>query len=157
MKEKTCCFTGHRIIALKDYDRIKQTIERLSEDFILKGVTDFCVGGALGFDTLAAKTILYLKKKYPHIRLILILPCLNHTSKWKNSDIAEYENIRSQCDDIIYASREYTNSCMFKRNRMLVDKSKYCICYLKGSKSGTAYTVKYAKNKGLEIINTANT
>ena len=46
---------------------------------------------------------------------------------------------------------------MFKRNRYLVDHSSLCICYLTRQTGGTAYTFNYAKNKGIEIINIAET
>ncbi len=45
--------------------------------------------------------------------------------------------------------------CIVKRNRHLVDYSSACICYLNKSTGGTAYTVEYAKKRGLQIINLA--
>ena len=45
---------------------------------------------------------------------------------------------------------------MHRRNRHLVDHSGTCICYLTRSTGGTAYTVDYARKKGLRIINVAN-
>ena len=42
---------------------------------------------------------------------------------------------------------------MFKRNWYPVDISSICVCYLNCYKGGTAYTVNYAKQKGLRIIN----
>ena len=42
---------------------------------------------------------------------------------------------------------------MFERNRMLVNGSDICIVYLASSKGGTAYTVSYAKEKGVEVVN----
>ena len=44
---------------------------------------------------------------------------------------------------------------MQKRNRHLVDNSSLCISYLTSDSGGTAYTVNYAKAKGLKIINLA--
>ena len=52
-------------------------------------------------------------------------------------------------------SEAYTQGCMHRRNRHLVDHSSVCICYLTGSSGGTAYTVNYARKQGLEIINIA--
>lgn len=44
---------------------------------------------------------------------------------------------------------------MQKRNRHLVDNSSACICYLTKPTGGTAYTVNYASEHGLMIINIA--
>ena len=66
-----------------------------------------------------------------------------------------YESIKEQADKVVYTSEEYTRGCMHKRNRHLVDNSSVCICYLTESTGGTAYTVNYAKEKGLMTINVA--
>lgn len=109
----------------------------------------------MGFDTLAAQTVLKLKETYPQIKLILVLPCLTQTRGWKETDVKEYERIKSLADKVVYTSQEYTRGCMFKRNRHLVDFSSLCIAYLTKDEGGTAYTVKYAKQNGLNIINLA--
>jgi len=44
---------------------------------------------------------------------------------------------------------------MHLRNRYMVDHSCTCICYLTETTGGTAYTVKYAREKGLHIFNIA--
>lgn len=154
--KKTCCFTGHRIIPAHEYEEIQNTLEKIVISLINNGVCYFGSGGALGFDTMAALTILKLKEKYPHIKLILVLPCENQTYKWQQKDIDIYENIKSKCDKYVYTSKYYYNGCMFKRNKHLVDNSKYCICYLTKKTGGTAYTVNYAKSNGLTIYNIAD-
>lgn len=155
MKAATCCFTGHRKISITDYDIIKMRLQASVEIAIKNGYRFFGAGGALGFDTLSAQTILNLKKKYPQIRLILVLPCITQTLGWKESDIDEYERIKSLADKVVYTSKEYSYGCMHKRNRHLVDYSSLCICYLTENKGGTAYTVKYAESKGVSVINIA--
>lgn len=129
--------------------RLRETIIKLIED----GYLYFGAGGALGFDTLAAQTILELKTIYPKIKLILVLPCLSQTKGWSARDIEIYEDIKSKADKVVYTSQEYTRGCMHKRNRHLVDNSSVCICYLTESTSGTAYTVDYAKKNNLRVIN----
>ncbi len=155
MKEKTCCFTGHRKIPIKEYKHISKRLQTEIIKLIEKGVMYFGVGGALGFDTLAAQTILNLRNQYPQIKLILVLPCKNQTLNWKENDIIEYKRIKNACDKYVYVSESYSKECMYKRNRHLVDNSKYCICYLKFNTGGTSYTVKYAAQKQLSIINIA--
>ncbi len=155
MKNQTCCFTGHRIIPLAERESVMRALENAVTESIENGYRYFGSGGALGFDTMAALTVLKLKKQYPHIKLILVLPCENQTRNWKAADIEKYEYIKSQADKVVKTSTEYTPGCMHKRNRHLVDNSSLCICYLKKPSGGTAYTVGYAKENGLKIINTA--
>ena len=105
------------------------------------------------FDTIASRAVLAMREKYPNIKLILVLSCLTQTRGWILEDIVEYERVKAQADKIVYTAKEYTRGCMHKRNRHLVNNSSVCICYLKESFGGTAYTVRYAKEQGLEIIN----
>lgn len=54
---------------------------------IENGYRYFGEGGALGFDTVAALTVLELKSVYPDIKLILVLPCKKQTRGWSETDI----------------------------------------------------------------------
>ncbi len=105
---------------------------------------------------MAAQAVLELKKLYPQIKLILVLPCKTQTYGWSRENIEIYEKIKKACDKYVYTSDEYTSGCMQYRNRYLVDHSGYCICYLTKNSGGTAYTVRYAEKKGLKIINLAS-
>ena len=156
MRNQTCCFTGHRVIPLLERHTVSNALENAVIESIENGYRYFGAGGALGFDTLAALTVLRLRNKYPQIKLILVLPCENQTRNWKAADIEKYEHIKLQANKVVYVSKEYTRDCMHKRNRHLVDNSSLCICYLSKPSGGTAYTVNYAKEKGIKSINIAD-
>ena len=149
---QTCCFTGHRIIPEKDYPILREHLVTEIANLIRQGVNSFLAGGALGFDTMAAQAVLDLKMEYPHIRLILVLPCKSQTRGWNERDIKIYDRILHEADQVVFTSENYHRGCMAKRNRYLVDNSSVCVCYLCERKGGTAYTVQYAKQKGLRII-----
>ncbi|MDE7262208.1 MAG: DUF1273 domain-containing protein [Oscillospiraceae bacterium] len=155
MRTKTCCFTGHRRLPENRRDDIAKRLEDTIVSLIQSGYLYFGAGGALGFDTVCAQTVLRLRQRYPKIKLILVLPCVSQTDKWRPEDAAVYQEIMRQADKVVYTSQEYTRDCMFKRNRHLVDNSSVCICYLEKASGGTAYTVEYAKKRGLRIINLA--
>ncbi|MCL2545077.1 MAG: DUF1273 domain-containing protein [Clostridia bacterium] len=156
MKNLTCCFTGHRNIPANERTAIQKRLEFALTHLIHQGVCYFCAGGALGFDTMAALAVLKLKSAFPHIRLILVLPCKEQTRGWAKEDAQNYNQILSQAAEVIYTSAGYHRGCMQKRNRQLVDYSRFCICYLTDWKSGAAYTVGYAKQKGLHVIHLVN-
>ena len=151
----SCCFTGHRNIPRRKSKQIQERLRNEIVTAIQNGYTFFYAGGAIGFDTMAAQAVLELKAQYPHIKLILVLPCVNQTDGWEQSDIDEYERIRVLADEVIYTSEDYKKGCMHIRNRYLVDHSSLCICYLTENKGGTAYTVKYAESKGVSVVNIA--
>lgn len=155
MENPTVCFTGHRELPENKLDVIADRIEKEVEYLIKKGYRNFESGGALGFDILTAQVVLKLKKKYPHINLILILPCKEQSKYWGKNDIKIYDAIKKKADKIVYTSEFYYKGCMHKRNRKLVAKASVCLCYLEKNSGGTFYTVHYAEAKGLKLINIA--
>ena len=152
---QTCCFTGHRELPPEEQAEIASRLECVISAQYQKGIRYYGAGGALGFDALAARTVIRLRESYPDMKLILVLPCLTQTRGWRPEDVAEYERIKAQADKVVYMAQQYTPGCMHKRNRHLVDHSGVCVCYLTKESGGTAYTVNYAKRHGVEIINIA--
>jgi len=155
MRARTACFTGHRKIPVKQYDAIYERLKATIVSLIERNYRFFGAGGAIGFDTMAAQAVLAIRNQYPHIRLILVLPCRSQAEKWSEYDRAVYEHIKAQADKVVYTVQEYTKNCMYLRNQHLVDNSNVCICYLTEGTGGTAYTVSYARMQGLEVINIA--
>ncbi len=156
MKSRTCCFTGHRNIPKELYPVIQSQLYDILDVLIQKGVTYFGFGGAIGFDLLCAEVILLLKRKYPHIKLIMVCPCRFQERFWQSEDIQRYHNIQLRCDKVVYLSEQYDPMCMRRRNIHLIEYSYYCICYLNRTYGGTYFTVQYAKHRGLYIINIAD-
>ena len=83
-QKNTCCFSGHRIVKSQDYDNILANLDKILETLYNKGITNFISGGALGFDTLAAESVIKLRSKYSNIRLILALPCKDQACNIQN-------------------------------------------------------------------------
>ena len=151
---KTCCFTGHRRIPGDIAVALTRSLDQKLEALANEGYTEFRTGGARGFDTLAALSVLSLRRKYPQIRLELILPCPTQTHGWSENDVRLYEQIKAQADACRYVSQHYYAGVLQMRNRALVEGADACIAYLCTSHGGgTAFTASLALKKGLEFIN----
>lgn len=153
MEGKICMFTGHRTINARHLTSLSENIGELMERLIAEGYTDFRAGGAMGFDTLAAFAVLEKKKKYGYVKLHLYLPCHGQEKGWPENMKRAYYYVISSADSVRYAYDTYVNGCMHKRNRDMVNGSDLCVAYCGSDKGGTAYTVDYAKKKGIEVIN----
>ena len=138
-KEYSCCFSGHRKLPQEQLENIRKRLKDKVIELINQGIDTFYSGYASGFDTIAALTVNELKKEYPHIKLILVLPYR--------------QEIKILYDECVCLAEKYRKGCFHIRNRYLVDNSSYCICYLTGDTGGTAYTVNYAKKQGLSVYN----
>ena len=153
-KSETVCFTGHRSINKDAATAVSGKLDVVIERCVGKGYRRFLAGGALGFDTLAARRVAEAKKKYPSVTLSLILPCRDQTRLWtKLDDLNEYRELKELADEIVYIQDFYDKSCMMKRNIYMVDHSSLCVAYFGGRAGGTLNTVRYAEEKGVAVIN----
>ena len=155
MRDKTACFTGHREIK-GDIDVLMARLLDVIEKYIQQGYCYFGAGGARGFDALAARAVLDLKLKYPHIHLILVLPFVDQykrESGWSINDIEEYHSFKKKASKVVHLSDKYISGIYYRRNEHLVNFSSLCICYQYKNDGGTAYTTRYARNKNLKIVN----
>ena len=96
MKEKTCCFIGHR--SIKETEELKSKICEIIEKLIVENSVDtFLFGSKSRFNDLCLELVTKIKEKHPHIKRIYVR--------------AEYPNI-----DEIY------KNYLAKRHRFFVGK-----------------------------------
>ena len=125
-------FCGHGDI---NYGKdIKDKIYNLSENLIKSGQNEFLFGGYGNFDITAAHTLKELKKKYPHIKLILIIPYLNRKYNMDLYDYSIYPPIENVPKKI----------AIIKRNEYMIKKSDIVIAYVTRNFGGAAKTLDYA-------------
>ncbi len=155
----TCCFSGHRPEKLfQGGDINSPQIRRLIsilymeiENAIEQGYTNFITGMARGVDLWAAGYIYEKRAKNPNLKLICAIPYKGHGKYLKNSDKWEYDNITASADKVYVLEHKYTKDCMQKRNTFMVDNSSRIIAVVDNYRSGTGQTIRYAKNKGIEV------
>lgn len=155
---RSVCFTGHRTIA-EEKEKLSTRLYALLERLVTEQkIMDFYTGGAVGWDALAALTVLKLRESYPKVKLHLVLPCSfeEQSAKWNEAQKTEYLHIFGLADSVEQVFDRYYNGCMKARNARLVElASDYCISYWnpKHFRSGTGQTVRMAQKKGIEVIN----
>lgn len=161
MTETTCAFTGHRPKsfpwkyneATPDCDLLKGILVAQIKALADRGVTDFLSGMAQRADLWCAQIVLNLRTENPALKLHCVLPCKGQESKWTVSAQEHYRSILAQANEVIYVGQEYSQDCMLKRNRYLVDHSSVLLAVYNGSRrSGTGATVRHALEQGREVI-----
>ena len=135
------------------YTRLEDLLERAIEFAYSEGCREFYTGGALGFDTMAAKKIISYRMSHSDVRLIVAVPCENQAEKWSDDAKSIYEYILSNADEVIFCSNEYTKDCMRRRNEYLADTCDVLIAYCGRFTSGAAQTVRMAEKKGKTVYN----
>lgn len=74
------------------------------------------------------------------------------TKLWGKRERSRYNYLVHQCDYETVIQHEYTDDCMQKRNRYMVDNSSVLVAVYDGGYGGTKQTIDYAVKQGLEII-----
>lgn len=140
---KRAVFIGHN----ECYELSASELSKAIEDCINLGVTEFFSGGQGRFDRAAAVEVYKLKKNYPLIKNILVVPY---------PDFNVFD--KGLFDEIIYPENfeRYTyKSAIPARNKYMVINSNIAICYVNHGWGNAAKTYGMAKRKGLQIINIA--
>ncbi len=159
-EQQTCCLTGHRVIPPGEEKKImvraQNILQRLIRDH---NVRYFGVGGAVGFDMLAAEYLIHLKAHREHqIKIISVLPYPDwrETEDWTDVLRRREDRILRACDKVVYVRPQYEKNVFLLRDRKLVDGSAWCVSYCNRPHTGTAYTVKYALNHGVKVFNASS-
>lgn len=150
---KNCSFTGHRQINESHIKPLEELLIKAIEYVYSEGCRNFFCGGALGFDTMAAKAIIALRIKHSDMRLCIVVPCKNQHDSWSPAERDMYEYVLSAADEVVYTSDEYKPGCMRVRNQWLADACDVLIAFVGRDKSGSAQTVRMAQQKGKTVYN----
>ena len=153
---KACCFTGHRDIPEAEKERIMEKARAEILRLTGEGVEEFRVGGAVGFDMIMAELLLELREKEEKpIRILSVIPYPSWRTKWNEADRKRQDRILRESNQVVYVRQHYCRGIYMIRNRALADGADYCIAYCTRPSGGTAWTVRYAKQKGIPVYNTA--
>lgn len=157
-KITTVCFTGHRNVPENEREAISALLEAQIFELYDRGARIFKTGGAVGFDTMAAKAVLSMKDRFGEgsIHLYLCLAAPNQTMRFSKSQKEDFEYIFNMSDGVTYASDSISKDSYFARNRALVQGSDVCLAYCKKQYGGSYYTCKQALVNGVELVNLAD-
>ena len=102
-------------------------------------------------DMFAAEAVLELKEKYPWIILEMVSPFDAQAGRWNDEYRMRHDRLFASADIVTATGHEYTKSCMFRRNRYMVDNADLLLASYDGQPGGTAMTCEYAREIGLPI------
>lgn len=144
---KTCCVTGHRDLPAGAEAKIRSELRQEILVAIENGYTHFISGFASGADLMFAETVVELKDRYP----ITLEAAIPYPGRMKTPDV-DFQRLIRCCEVVKVHSERYFKGCFMRRNRYIVDASQRVIAIYDGKETGgTAATVRYALNKGLQI------
>lgn len=152
---RSVCFTGHRAlppVRSTAYRQLVKDTEAAIRRAFADGARRFYCGGAEGFDLLCGRLVLLEQERHLDMQLILLLPYTGFGEQFSAQDRTELSRQKKMAEEVVYLSTHYFPGCMALRNRQLVEDADVCIAHLIRSPSGTAQTVGFAREKGIEVI-----
>ena len=155
-----CAFSGHRPHGLpwgEDEEdsrcvALKYQLFHEVQSLIFQGVDRFYCGMAQGCDMYFAQCVLDLQKEHPSIQLIAVLPCASQSDRWQERDVARYNRLCEECNEVVLLQTHYAKGCMLRRNHWMVDVSQVLVNVYDGTEGGTGDTIRYAKSKNLTMV-----
>ena len=159
-RQESCCFTGHRPGKLPwryhEFDprclKLKRRIADAVELAYEQGFRHFLCGMAMGCDLYFCEAVLALRERHPDVTVEAAIPCPTQADAWPPAQRERYDRLVAACDFETMVSGQYTSTCMLRRDRYLVDHASLLIAAFDGTSGGTRYTVEYALNQGLAIV-----
>ncbi len=136
-------FCGHKNVY--QTERVSQQVKQIVSSLVKEGADTFLLGGYGSFDSIAAVAVRDLKKEYPGLRSVLVLPYLNRDYNTSLYD----ESIYPPIEDV---PKRFAIS---RRNEWMVEKADVIIAYVDHDWGGAATTLRYAERKKKRIINVA--
>lgn len=155
-----CAFTGHRPERLpwgsEETDvrcaALKSRMEQIVTELYAQGYDTFLCGMARGCDTLFAESVLAVQERYPALRLVAMIPCPSQPDAWPEPDKARYDRLLAACSELRVLEPSYTDGCMLRRNRAMVDAAELLVTVYDGGTGGTEATIRYARQKAKRIV-----
>ena len=149
----TCAFTGHRNIKYGHKAALPDLLSRAIGYAYDQGCRRFITGGAIGFDTEAARQVIRFRLSHPDVTLVLFLPCLDQDAAWSARQRSSYDYILSAADEVKYVSESYDRSCMRRRNQAMAEECDIMIAYVGHDRSGASQTLRIARELGRQAYN----
>lgn len=160
IKEKTVAFTGYRAEKLRPSNSDPEFLKSLAAELEItvlglyeKGYDTFLSGMCDGFDMLAAEVVLRLRRHFPRMNLIPVIPFQGQELSFCQTDKERYRIIYELSPEPILMSDNYHRGVYHRRNDFLIEHASMVVCYFDGKPGGTMYTVNFGKMKNIPIIN----
>ena len=159
MESKTCCFIGHRNVAITN--GLQRTLKELIEKLIVQeNVETFLFGSKSNFDDLCLLLVSTMKEFYPHIKRIYVRSVYPELSE-------SYLQYLLTLYDETYMPKQAENAgraSYVRRNQEMIDRSDFIVFYYderyapkpvrqSGTKRAYEYAVRKNKEAKKKIIN----
>ena len=156
MLEKYTFLLGRRLMIKSENRKYRRILKKILKDQIAEGAKIFCNAAAIGFETLAAQTVIRMRKrkKYRHIKFYLLDFGHEQGFRWIVKTMESYEKIRQEADFILRVPDEESacDTQLYERVLRNADINTCCVCSAPFVLGNSYYLVDLARHLGLKVI-----
>lgn len=156
LQSNSAAFTGHRRMTFRagdDMDALRRRLDTLLVQLYRRGYRNFYSGMAMGFDLVAARAVIGLRRSHSDVRLIAAVPFAGQARRYPALWRSEYERVLAQADRVDVLAERYEPHIYLRRDRYMVERASVVAAWFDGRSGGTAYTVDFARSLGREVVN----
>lgn len=156
VRYRTCCFAGSAVLPFPD-DEIRERVREYVRLLVRAGIVNYLTGGGPGFDRMVMEVLweLRLNEKLP-IRIMTVWPFPRDPETASEAYQVHMNWVRNGSDRIAYTSQRPYPGVRRDRDRRMINRCEYCICFCDSPRSEEADTIRYALEQGRWVRNTAD-
>ena len=143
--KKACCAFGHREV----FENISKAVSSAVRTAAEQGCEIFYTSAMGKFDEMFSSEVRALKKDYPNIKLICVMPYMT------NEINTQGDYLYTLYDDILIPTEladVHYKAAITKRNQWIIQRSDLVIVYTKRNYGGAYNAKRYAERMNKEII-----
>jgi len=154
MKESSVCIIGHPIIDENSKSEIKSHLVEEISKLIMQGYDSFFVGPRVGFERMAFKTLINMKKIFSHIEIAAYeFNSIAPRGKEREEELEHQELVKSADIRIPrLRPRKYNIPSIY---REMLQETNVCLCYIipDNEDSAIKFTIPYITDEKQKSIN----
>ena len=149
------CFTGHRTINPNKLQAVKEKLYYTIMKLYNEGHRTFLCGMAIGFDLLAAETLIELKETYKDIIIVACIPFVGQENRFSPTDQERYNKVINEVNSKVIIAQAFSKQSYLLRNIYMLAHSSIVVAYFDTNikKGGTFFTYNKAIKMGKEVRN----
>lgn len=156
MLENYTFLLGRRLMIKSEQRKYRRILKKILKDQIAEGAKIFCNAAAIGFETLAAQTVIRMRKrkKYRHIKFYLLDFGHEQGLPWIVETKEAYKKIRQEADLILRVPDEEAvcDTQLYERVLKNADINTCCLCSAPFVVGDSYYMVELARHLGLKVV-----
>lgn len=136
-----------------DQTLLIERLDAVAENLVDRGYRRFMVGACSGFDMMAARAVLNLRKKCPisDLELTVVVPFGLTGLRFAAADVDEFRQVLALADRVVVSYVKREDRVYFDRCDVVASSISCVVCFDRSDHGGAHYVAKRAQALGVSV------